>query len=76
MEPDDVRVEYVIGRVVYPEFLDHFRMQAGERGKRPAGLTTPLQDAIPPHIRQETSETQHQRNGRSFRRRQDGSGMR
>ncbi len=30
------------------------------RCKRPAGLTTPRQDAIPPHIRQETSETQHQ----------------
>ena len=45
--------------VVFPKFLHHLRMQAGERGKRPAGLTTPLQDAIPPHIRQETSETQH-----------------
>ena len=44
---------------VFPKFLHHLRMQAGERCKRPAGLTTPLRDAIPPHIRQETSETQH-----------------
>lgn len=48
--------------MLFPGRFCHLLCQwmKSKRPKPRAGLTTPLRDAIPPHIRQETSETQHQ----------------